>query len=48
MHIVLRTYNAQVCMYSITDLKISQCVEFVELTFFEGEFGRFLMKLIAI
>ena len=31
-------------MYSIKDLNISQCVEFVELTFFEGEFGRFLMK----
>ena len=44
MHIVLWTYNAQVCMYSITDLIISQCVEFVELTFFESEFGRFLMK----
>lgn len=44
MHIVLWTYNAQICMYSITCHNISQCVEFVELTFFEGEFGRFLMK----
>ena len=32
--------NAQVCIYSLADLNIDQCVE---LTFFEGKLGRFLI-----